>query len=469
MTLIASTNWDVIVVGTGPAGIGSATALAERGLRVLALDEAPAPGGLIWRGIEKSPTSRAAMLGPDYLAGREPVARLRASGASLAFSTGLWRAEADGTVWLRGADGISRHRGRHLLLATGAMERPVPCPGWTLPGVTTVGGLQILLKREGLLPEGPLVLAGTGPLVYLYAAQCVAAGKQDITLLDTADPAAMMRALRHLPRALLGRGTTYLAKGVRLMLTLRWAGIAHHSRVRDLRIGSGPRDGLTMECRIGGRHRRFEAARIGLHQGVIPETHLSRALGCAHDWSEEAQAFLPRRDSGLRSSLERVYIAGDGGRIGGATAALLEGRLAACGILARDGRGSASDADREARRLRKEIASHLAPRPFLDRIYRPHAEILAPPDEVIVCRCEEVRANEIRAAIADGASGPNQIKAFLRTGMGPCQGRMCGPVLGALCSAERALSMDQVVMLSVRDPLRPVSVGELAALDDNEC
>ncbi|MCW2307715.1 FAD/NAD(P)-dependent oxidoreductase [Rhodobium gokarnense] len=469
MTLTASTNWDVIVIGTGPAGIGGATALAERGLRVLALDEAPAPGGLIWRGIERSPAARAALLGPDYLAGRDPVARLRASGATLAFSTGLWRAEADGTVWLRGADGISRHHGRQLLLATGAMERPAPCPGWTLPGVTTVGGLQLLLKREGLLPEGPLVLAGTGPLVYLFAAQCVAAGKRDLTLLDTADPAAMMPALAHLQQALFGKGAGYLTKGLRLLLTLRRAGIVHHTRVRDLRIEAGPEDGLTIDCRIGRRRRRFEAARIGLHEGVIPETHLSRSLGCAHDWSQEAQAFLPRRDTELRSSLERVFIAGDGGRIGGAMAALLEGRLAACGILSRDGRGSASDAEREARRLRKEIAAHLAPRPFLDRLYRPRAETLAPPNEAIVCRCEEVRAEDIRAAIADGASGPNQIKAFLRTGMGPCQGRMCGPVLSALCSSERAQAMDDVGMLTVRDPLRPISVGELAALDEGDC
>lgn len=465
MTLPATAQWDAIVVGTGPAGIGGATALAEAGLRVLAVDEAPSPGGQIWRGIETAPPSRAALLGPEYQAGHDPVARLRASPATLSFATALWRAEPDGTVWLRGAQGISRHQGRHLLLATGAMERPAPCPGWDHPGVTTVGGLQILLKREGLLPEGPLVLAGTGPLLYLYAAQCVAAGKRDVTLLDSCDPSAALSALAHLPRALTGHGPRYLAKGLGLLLALRRKGISHHLGVRGLRIVSGTEMALTVHCRIGGRDRHFPAAHVGLHEGVIPETHLSRALGCAHVWSPRAQAFLPQRDPGLRSSLARVFVAGDAGGIGGAQSALSEGQLAACAILHSDGRIPDAEARRRMQALRREIARHAAPRPFLDRWYRPRAEVLRPPDETLVCRCEEVSAGAIREALRSGAAGPNQIKAFLRSGMGPCQGRTCGPVLHALSAELLGRGPGETPVLTCRDPLRPVSVGEFAALD----
>lgn len=174
-------------------------------------------------------------------------------------------------------------------------------------GPAGIGGATALAEA------GLRVLAGTGPLLYLYAAQCVAAGKRNVTLLDSFDPSAALLALGHLPRALTGHVPRYLAKGLGLLLALRRNGISHHLRVHKLRIAAGTGTALTVHCRIGGQDRHFPAAHVGLHEGVIPETHLSRALGCAHVWSPRAQAFLPQRDPGLRSSLAQVFVAGDAG------------------------------------------------------------------------------------------------------------------------------------------------------------
>lgn len=452
--------WDAIVIGAGPAGIGGASLLAEGGARVLVVDEASGAGGQIWRGIETVPEERARLLGPDYLAGRAEVARLRASGASLAFGTAAWRVDPEGIVWLKDAGGLREVRARHLLVATGAMERPVPMPGWTLPGVTTIGGLQILLKREGLLPQGLLVLIGTGPLFYLYAAQCLAAGKRDLTLIDTAVAGATLSALPRVPRALSGRGPAYLLKGLKLLWALRRAGIAIHDQPRDLRIEESG-DGLAVTfLRRNTAHRLF-ARHVGLHEGVIPELHLARALGCQVGWSSTAAAFHPQRDADLQTSVAGVHVAGDAGGIGGATVALLEGRLAAMAILEKLGRPVDEWLRRATRRSRR---AHLAARPLLERLYRPRGLVLAPADEVIACRCEEVNCGEIRAALRSGCAGPNQIKAFLRCGMGPCQGRFCGMTLTSLTAETRGGSMEEAGHLTVRPPLRPVSLGELADL-----
>ncbi|WP_134724340.1 NAD(P)/FAD-dependent oxidoreductase [Paracoccus luteus] len=450
--------WDAIVIGAGPAGMGGAAVLAEHGASVLLVDEAPGPGGQIWRGIETVPDGRARILGPDYMAGRPEAARLRASGAVLAFGTRAWRVEPHGTVWLGDATGLRAERARHVLIATGAMERPVPVPGWTLPGVTTIGGLQILLKREGLLPAGPLALIGSGPLFYLYAAQCLAAGKRDIILVDTGKRTALLTAWRHAARALAGRGPSYLAKGIGLLRQLRRAGVPVHSGAQGVEIERAG-DGLTVHFHIRGAWRSLSVSRAALHEGVIPETHLPRSLGCRMEWSAAAAAFHPVRDSDLRVSQPDFYVAGDAGGIGGAKVALLEGQLAAISILESLGR---QVDPLLATATRRERRAHLAARPLLEHIYRPRPELLAPADEIIACRCEEVRCGEIRASLAAGCAGPNQLKAFLRCGMGPCQGRTCGPLLAGLTAEMRALPMEDAGWLSIRSPLRPVSVGELA-------
>ncbi|MGI6853824.1 NAD(P)/FAD-dependent oxidoreductase [Mesorhizobium sp. 1B3] len=452
--------WDAIVVGAGPAGIGGASLLAESGARVLLVDEASGPGGQSWRGIETVPESRARVLGPDYLMGKVEAARLRASAAHLAFETQAWRVEADGTVWLKDKGGIHQERAHHLLIATGAMERPVPLPGWTLPGVTTIGGLQILLKREGLLPQGPLVLIGTGPLFYLYAAQCLDAGKRDLTLVDTAETGALIRALPYLPRALCGHGPSYLVKGLKLLWKLRRAGIKFHECPQDLRIETAA-DTLEIRFRSRGAQHCLPASHVGLHEGVIPESHMTRSLGCRMRWSEAGAAFHPLRDMYLQSSIAGVYVAGDAGGIGGATVALLEGRLAAMSILEKLGRPVDEYLRSTTRRQRR---AHLAPRPLLDRLYHPHRALFSPPDGVIACRCEEVTCGEIRASLKAGSAGPNQVKAFLRSGMGPCQGRICGMTLTSLSAATCGLPMEEAGYLTIRSPLRPVSLGEIADL-----
>jgi NADPH-dependent 2,4-dienoyl-CoA reductase/sulfur reductase-like enzyme len=160
-----------------------------------------------------------------------------------------------------------------------------------------------------------------------------------------------------------------------------------------------------------------------------------------------------------------LFIAGDGAGIAGAKAAQLRGELAALRVAVKLGRATEDVAAAAARPIRRKLDRELAVRPFLDALFRPRPQVFAPVDETIVCRCEEVRAGEIRALATIGRPGPNQIKAATRAGMGPCQGRQCGYTVTRILAAAQNRPPSDVGFLNIRPPLKPVTLGELASLD----
>jgi NADPH-dependent 2,4-dienoyl-CoA reductase/sulfur reductase-like enzyme len=459
--------WDAIVIGAGPAGLAAASVLAERGANALLIDEQPAPGGQIYRGIEQLAATRPgllAVLGPDYAHGADLVQRFRASGAAYLPGSTVWQVTPEREVWLSGAGRSARHDAKAILLATGAMERPVPVPGWTLPGVMTAGAVQILLKSSGLRADAPLVLAGSGPLLYLLAQQCLAAGARLSAILDTTSAANERAALAHLPAAVVGGGLPYLRKGLQLRKAIAKGGVKWVRHVTKLRIeGTDAATAITFESK--GRTERLPAALVALHEGVIPAQQMTRALGLDHPWDAVAQCFRPAVDAWGNSAIPGILVAGDSAGIGGARAAEHAGRLAGLEILRHLGRIDGAARDRLAASDRRGLAAHLAVRPFLDRLYAPPPDILRPADEVTICRCEEITAGAVRAVVAQGCQGPNQAKSFLRCGMGPCQGRLCGPTVTSVIAGALARPEAEVGYFRIRPPLKPVTLGELADMD----
>jgi bacterioferritin-associated ferredoxin len=159
-------------------------------------------------------------------------------------------------------------------------------------------------------------------------------------------------------------------------------------------------------------------------------------------------------------------VAGDGGGIAGAEAAALAGRIAGIEAAHRLGKLDAGARRAKAAPLRRELGIHRAVRPLLDALFHPSPEILNPPDAAtVVCRCEEVTAGAIRDAVALGATGPNQAKAYLRCGMGPCQGRLCGLTVSEIIAAATGKTVAETGYYHLRPPIKPVSLGELAGMD----
>jgi NADPH-dependent 2,4-dienoyl-CoA reductase/sulfur reductase-like enzyme len=449
--------YDVAVIGAGPAGMAVAIAMSAAGLSVLVLDEQSAPGGQVHRAIEtREPQS------DDDRDGAALTAAFRACAATRWFETAVWQVETlpEGTgfsLCMNRAGATLRVTARRLVIATGAIERPVPIKGWTLPGVMTVGAAQILLKTGGNVPSGQVVIAGQGPLPLLYATQLLKAGVKPVAFLETTPPGAIRRVLPHLMGALANAGQ--LIRGLRFLADIRDAGVPIIRRIETVEaLGDKRLTGVSY--RSGGETKEMPADILLLHEGVVPHTHLAMSLGIEHCWDSRQLCWHPALGDAGRCSLAGVRIIGDGAGIGGWRLAEMDGRLAGLSIAEEFGKGASSE-----RALIAARQKHLARlRPFLDAWYRPRPDLLSPPDDVIVCRCEEKMAGDIRLAIRQGCLGPSQVKSFTRCGMGPCQGRECSLTLTTLIASERGISPEEVGYLRIRPPLKPLTLGELASL-----
>lgn len=456
---------DLVVVGAGPAGLAAAAAAAAQGLAVLLLDENPQPGGQIYRGLGASLAGRRAILGKDYQRGDSLIAGVRDSSTACIQGATVWMASRDLEFGVS-KDGSSRIiKARRIVLATGALERPFPIKGWTLPGVMTAGAAQGALKSSGLVPQGNFVLAGTGPLLWLLADQLVAAGAAPAAILDTTLSPYRAPVLKALPAFL---GSPYLRKGLELTRRVRRR-VQVISGVTELEaVGEGRVRSVAYRCGRG-QSKTMDVGGLFLHQGVVPNVNMANAAGCDMTWDDIQLCWKPVTDDWGRSSLDGISIAGDGAGIGGAEASASLGRL--CGLDAAFALGKISESERDtsAASARSEVRRYARGRRFLDLMFQPPAAFRRAGPDTIACRCEEVTGRQIVEAVADfGDVGPNQLKSYLRCGMGPCQGRLCGLTVSEMIAAERSVSPADVGYYRLRFPIKPITVAELASLPHEE-
>lgn len=453
---------DCIVIGGGPAGMSAALGCVSHGLRTVLLDEQPRPGGQIYRNVGRATPEVRGLLGKDYARGAQLVEHLERSEVQVHRGALVWDVAEDLTVSVLSEGRSLQMRAPRLLVASGALERPSPVPGWTLPRVMSAGAAQIALKTSGSIPDGRVVLVGCGPLLLLVACQLLDAGATLAGILETAPADNRREALRHLPKAL--AAPEYLLKGLRMLRKLRRARVPHHAGVSQVRIeGTDAASGVRFVAR--GREQLLAADVVLLHHGVVPNTQLSRLLRIDHAWDEGQLAWRPVTDHWGRTSRSGVHLVGDGAGISGALAAQLGGDLAALDVACEMGRIPQAQRDRLAVPLLRRWRRQRSVRPFLDALYRPPGWIACPPDDAtIVCRCEEVTAGRIREMASLGCRGPNQTKFFSRCGMGPCQGRMCGLTVTQLLSQQLDLKPAEVGAYHVRAPLKPIPLSAFATL-----
>jgi NADPH-dependent 2,4-dienoyl-CoA reductase/sulfur reductase-like enzyme len=458
-------DWDLAIVGCGPAGMAAAIETTAAGLRTVVFDEQTAPGGQIYRGIESVAAERPdemEILGEDYRAGADLVRSFRGCGAEYVAEASVWEIDPDGILGVTQSSAARLVSAERILIAVGAMERPVPIPGWSLPGVMGAGAAQSLLKGSGIVPDVPTVLAGSGPLLYLVAWQLLEAGAPLDAVLQTTPRSNYIRAIPYLFGAL--RARDQLAKGRRWLREMRGRGAEFVAQVSDLRAEGGNRL-ERIAFRAAGKTRSLPAELLLLHEGVVPNHQMAVSAGCAQTWDPVQHCWRTLTDDWGATSVDGIAVAGDCGGIGGTTIAEHEGRLAGLDAACRAGAIDAAARDRRGDPSRRTIARLGGLRRFLDVLYAPVPELLVPPDDAtVVCRCEEVTAGELRQVVAYGCAGPNQAKAFTRAGMGPCQGRMCGLTTSAVIAAARGVGMEEVGHYTVRPPLKPLTVGQLADL-----
>jgi thioredoxin reductase/bacterioferritin-associated ferredoxin len=393
---------DLLVVGGGPAGVEAACAAARHRLSVTLVDEGPVPQGLT------------------------------ASPVTVCFGHVVWSVSPGFRVDALGPEGPVSWQARAVIAATGAQERIVPFPGWTLPGVTGLAAAPIL-------PGTVTLVAGQGPLLFAAATDILQAGGRVAVVVDLASrdewpadapsiwPAGAPVLHRH------AISTVTDAPGDQLLVTL-------------IPVDAAGRP-------VAGDPRQFLVDAVMVGNGFTASTDITRLLRVTHHFDGLRGGWVPTLDSACRTTLPGLYVAGDAAGLGGAAA--VDGELAGLTAALDLGALPAEAYARETcatRRFGGAMARLMALRP---------AQVAAIPAETIICRCEGVTRAQIDAAAAEGARTVNQLKAWTRCGMGSCQGRICGDVAGALLAGE-AGSREAAGMFTGRTPFRPLPLAQLA-------
>jgi D-hydroxyproline dehydrogenase subunit alpha len=479
---------DVAVVGAGPAGLAAALAAADCGCSVTLIDSAPAAGGQIYRQsmIFPAPAAVNSLHSPERLA---PALRPAIGHPRIQHlpATTVWHATPARPDFLlrlsaqTAPGGPSRRtarsqavpavlRARTVVVATGATELALPFPGWDLPGVTTAGAAQALLKSQGVTMGKRVIVAGSGPLLLPVAAGLATAGVQVLAVLEAT------RALTGLGRAALTRAGHLVASPGKLREAAGYAATLARHRV-PVHTGHA-----VIACHGAGRVRRATVTRLdgqwrpvpgsrrellvdALHvsYGFSPALELARLLGCADTPHPARPVAAVSHDEDQATSVAGVFAAGEVTGIGGAQVAELEGYLA--GASAARFLGRLDPAGHAARTggLRARLGRARRFAELLDAAYPLRPGWLGWPEaDTVVCRCEEVPWASIGRAVAAGARDVRAVKGVTRCGMGYCQGRICGPVLQCAVAAAARRPLAEVGDLQGRPIITPVPLEAIA-------
>ena len=415
----------VLVVGAGPAGIAAACCAAEAGRQVTVLDDNPSAGGQIWRGQHVEPNSSESA---DWLN------RIRSSGiVSVMTGARVVSGNArDHCVMVELSSGACRIHFQKLILATGARERFLPFPGWTLPNVTGAGGLQALVQGGLPIRGKRVVIAGSGPLLLAVASHLQEKGAE-VALI--AEQSSWKNLLRF--------GFGLLRFPGKAFQALDFQGLVRRVPFKagcwiEEAIGDGKLQGVRI--RQGKRVWEEPCDYLACGFGLCPNVELAALLGC------EIEDGAVRVDEGQRSSVADVYCAGEVTGIGGVDVSLIEGQIA--GYVVTDRIDKARPRIKKRRQLLRFARS-------LQESFSLREELKSlPTSETVVCRCEDVTLGRLQ----DKRSW-REAKLQTRCGMGPCQGRICGPVTEFLLNWK---------MESIRPPIFPVRLGALCDLTPNE-
>ncbi len=444
---------DVLVIGGGPAGLTAALSAAREGAHVVIVDERPVPGGQYF----KQPHAGLKTFADDrqFEQGRDLIASTRDAGVSIVEGM-VVNAALPLAVTVITKSSRLEFTPKRLVVATGAFERGLPVPGWTLPGVMTTGAAQTLLRSYRVLPGKRILVAGNGPLNFQVAVELARAGAEIVAVLEAAAAPGIstfpsLAAMALAAPGLMRQGFGYLRELKRRNVPVHWP-----ASIGEIAPGLAATAG----------HLRFEADVVCLGYGFLPGNEILRLLGCRHDYDPQRRHLVTRRDAAMRTSVPQVFAAGDCCGLGGAQAAMAEAVIAGI-TAAREVLGTKqSDVSGSVDHARRDLKRHRRFQKALWTVFKPAHTDRTPRSEAILCRCESVAGELVSGITADGNDSIGSLKRQSRLGMGRCQGRYCIPeAVEQLCKSHGRLP-DEYSYAAPRPPIRPVPLGLLQADDD---
>lgn len=454
----------LVVIGGGPGGMAAATEAARAGLACTLIDEAPRLGGQIYRqppgGDSGHTGGRGSQMRAELAEFTDRVEVLSATSV-----LGLW----PGHRVLLSSDGAAGEiQADQVVVAAGAYERPVPFPGWTLPGVMAAAGLQALIRTTGVKAGRRALVAGTGPVIANVARRLLDVGVEVVAVLEAGrapwSTGALLEPWAGSEMAKEAAESWGVLERAGVSLVENHAVFAAHGSLEVSSATYGPLTADEWRPRRDGS-RTVEVDLVVIGYGFVPNSELTELAGCRH--VPYLDGWVPERSATMATSVDGLYAVGDCASSSGALVAEEEGRIAGisaaehCGLLspAEAGRRRAGPADR-LRTLAPVVHA-------LEELTRPRPGLgeLAQAD-TLLCRCEEVSLSEVDDAIANGARDLQAVKLFTRLGMGPCQGRNCAPSTARHISMATGCSAAAVGRINPRPPLRPVTLGALAGMEE---
>ncbi|WP_342358717.1 FAD-dependent oxidoreductase [Terrarubrum flagellatum] len=451
---------DVVIVGGGPAGLAAAAALGEAGLATLLIDERSDLGGQYLKPVAASHREIGEPLDAQFR--ESAIARREAekAGAMIWSGATVWAAFAPDDLGVLHEGRQKIVRAKRLLLAPGAYERPMPIPGWTLPGVMTTGAAQTLARAYRVFPARRVVIAGNGPLNFQLAVELSRAGVEVAAIIEESR-APSLSSWRSAAEAMLA-SPQLLAKGAGYLLELRRHGVPvlWSSRVASVEGDDRARK-VIVETPAGDKH--FEVEAVALNSGFIPSTELARQLGCRHEYVDRHVGYLATAtDENGRTSIDSVFAVGDGADVGGSVVAKQRAILAAQAIL-RDLTGREPDIG-VTQRAKRNLDRALRFQNALWTLFAaPTFSSSAIDDATIICRCENLSAGTVRAALRSHGADAGTAKRLTRIGMGRCQGRNCASALSRLVEDAGGAPPQPLAFFAPRPPAKPTPLAALAA------
>jgi thioredoxin reductase len=474
---------DVVIVGAGPAGLTAADILLAAGKRILLIDEQPQAGGQFLRPPPVARRDPNWLTDRTYRSARELLQKLESVaeidwrlGSSVVAIFRQWESAQNTDpgflLWLQTAAGLERVVTQRIIIATGCYERPLPFPGWTLPGVMGAGAIQTLLKSQDLIAGERIIFAGSHPLQLIAADQLVRAGGRVDAVFFSQRPIDILRVLRYffdlLPH------WRHVIEVWQALRRLRRAGVRirfgqHIMRaegsLRLERIVLAPRDrnGEPVESRAYS----CVTDCVGICYGFTVASELASQAGAERTWSGDNGGWLVKHDHWYRTSVRGLVAAGEQTGQSGSEAAIRTGKIAAVGLLLDMGTISEFEARKMVAADRRQLCRYQRFAKALNRLSRPPSlrSGFAPAADTILCRCENVTVGEFEHILAQHPhiASADSAKLISRVGMGLCQGRICQVNAAMLMAAIRQASVEELGAFYVQPPIKPVSIAQLLA------